>query len=188
MLQPNPYFFFRPLKEADLVTVVQWMGTGGRLAEDREGRALRHLKRQVRDPGNAVDRRSWMAMRCGLRNFLLELTVTGELYLTGPAAIHANPWRALEAWGYSIPWVFAEAGTAIGADAEGGTAQAAPGLPAYSLSEKETSPSKRELPELRIPLPESRVAEIKALKRLGCRRIGKEVDFEEEVWVWGVRK
>jgi hypothetical protein len=139
-----------------------------------------------------------MAVRCGQPNFWLERTVTGELYLTGHPSIHTSPWRALEAWGYSIPWVGAEAAAsataAVEAPGSGLSAERmaerllSSGLPAAARAAGPSgavSAAAARLPEIRIPLPESRVAEIRALKALGCRRIGKEVDFEEEVWVWG---
>ncbi|HWK02190.1 MAG TPA: hypothetical protein VNS58_01075 [Puia sp.] len=203
MLHLNPYFFFRSMRESDLPVIVRWMGAQGRLTGDGELRVLRQLKRQYRDPDHAAGRQSWMAVRCGQPNFWLERTVTGELYLTGHPSIHTNPWRALEAWGYSIPWVSAvaealpaAASATAAVDSPGaGLSEArmaerllSPGLPAAARAvgpSAAVSSAAARLSEIRIPLPESRVAEIRALKALGCRRIGKEVDFEEEVWVWG---
>ena len=166
MVYPNPYFFFRSPEKSDLLAIACWMSAAGRPREEEEWRVLRQLKRYygypVRAvgpdpgyrPGAAPDQgaapNSWIAVVAGAPAFLLECTITGEVYLTGQPAIHASPWKALEAWGYSIPWLF----------------------------------SQRDLSRLWMPLPDTRVAEIRALRGLGCRREQQGDGVEEAVEVW----
>jgi len=150
MVYPNPYFFFRPVKEADLLSIALWMGGTRGLSAGRELGVLRQLKKQHRDPENAGGAKSRMAVVGGKRAFLLELTPEDGVYLTGLPAIHANPWQALEVWGRSIPYLFLEEG----------------------------------LEEIRVALPDARTAEIRALKKLGCRRMERDMDSTGEGWVW----
>ena len=158
MVYPNPYFFFRPPQKPDLLAITCWMSAAGRPREEEEWRVLRQLRRYYDypartrrpDPGQSATRNSWIAVVAGAPAFLLECTFTGEVYLTGRPAIHASPWKALEAWGYSIPWLF----------------------------------SQRDLSRLWMPLPDTRVAEIRALTRLGCRRERQGDGVEEAVEVW----
>jgi hypothetical protein len=90
------------------------MGEAGRLSDLRELKILRQLKRQFRKPvasAGSVDpvkKKSLVAMVGGKPAFLLEWTVTGDVYLTGPPALHASPWRALEAWGESMRYLVEE--------------------------------------------------------------------------------
>lgn len=113
------------------------------MSDIRELKILKRLKRQ------ATERRSLIAVVGGRPAFLLEWTVTGDAHITGPPALHASPWRALEAWGESIRYLLAVEG----------------------------------LSEVRIPLIPLRGAEMRAVKRLGCRREPRAVDSMEEVWV-----
>ena len=174
MVYPNPYFFFRPPEKSDLLAIACWMSAAGRPREEEEWRVLRQLKRYYgypmrttgpdpghrpeAAPGHGATPNSWIAVVAGAPAFLLECTVTGEVYLTGRPAIHASPWKALEAWGYSIPWLFSQ--------------QVSQQVAQQGLS------------RLWMPLPDTRVAEIRALRRLGCRReqLGAEVEEGVEVW------
>jgi hypothetical protein len=150
MLYPNPYFFFRRVKERDWVYITRWMGGIRGLPDGRELMVLKQLKREHRDRERAGGARPRMAVVGGRPAFLLELTSEGEVYLTGMPVIHVSPWKALLAWGYSIPFLIAEEG----------------------------------LTEVRIPLPDVRVAEGRALRQLGCRREEKEWESGVAVWVW----
>ena len=150
MLNPNPYFFFRPVKETDWVSIARWMGGREGLSDGRELMVLKQLKGEHRDRELAGGMGPWMAVAGGKPSFLLEWTPGGEVYLTGSPDIHVSQRKALLAWGYSIPFLFAERG----------------------------------LKEVRIPLPDTRMAERKALRQLGCRREEREWDSNGEVWVW----
>jgi len=134
------------------------MGEVGGLSDLRELKILRQLKRQFREPKapagsvDPVKKKSLMAVVGGRPAFLLEWTVTGDVYLTGPPSLHSSPWRALEAWGESMRYLV---------EVEG-------------------------LSEVKIPLIPLRAAEIRAVKKLGCRRVQRAVDWMEEVWVGSI--
>jgi hypothetical protein len=48
--------------------------------------------------------------------------------------------------------------------------------------------SEKGLKEIRMALPDARAAEIRALKKLGCRRIERGMDSTGAGWVWVCRK
>jgi len=61
-------------------------------------------------PREAAEERRLMGIVGGELAFMLEWTVTGDVFLTGAPALHASPWRALESWGESIRYLFSEIG------------------------------------------------------------------------------
>lgn len=103
---PNPYFFFRSQGRGDLATVARWIGAAGRLSDTRELRVLRQLD----SVGLAPMRRSLMAIEHNKPAFLLEWMIDGDIYLTGPPALHASPSLALRAWRESMHHLFLEEG------------------------------------------------------------------------------